>query len=299
MPPLVSVVIPNYNHARFLRATLDSVLAQTYAHYEILVVDDGSTDDSEAVVRGFGGRVRYLPQKNAGVSHARNRGIREARGEYIALLDADDLWHPTKLAKQVPLLDDAAVGMAHTWARSVDAEGAPLGPVHKGASGHLLKEQVLFRPTVKAGASSSLVPRRVYDELGHFDPRLSTSADWDMWRRIIGRYRIEVFPEVLVDYRELDSAMHTNIEVFHRDMMIALDKLYSDPDASPVHGYKRHSYSMLYRMVAADYYARGDRRSAARFALRSLALDPAIVWTTAREMVQRKVARRRDGAAAR
>ena len=116
--PVVSVVIPLYNARDVIRETLEGLFAQTYPHFEVIVVDDGSTDGSGEVVQGYGDRVRYMFQRNAGVACARNRGIAAARGKYIALLDHDDLWGREKLAKQVSLLDSQpSVGMVVTDSR--------------------------------------------------------------------------------------------------------------------------------------------------------------------------------------
>jgi GT2 family glycosyltransferase len=123
-PGLVSVVIPSYNRAHLIGETIESVLAQTYRPVEIIVVDDGSRDDTRAVVQRYGPEVRYLYQSNAGVSAARNTGLAAARGEFIALLDSDDIWLPWKLAAQVALLRRYAdVGMVWTDMRAIDEGG--------------------------------------------------------------------------------------------------------------------------------------------------------------------------------
>lgn len=126
--PSVSVVIPLYNARDVIKATLETVLAQTWKDYEIVVVDDGSTDGSAAIVRTYTPGVRYIRQENAGVAAARNRGIAASSGRYIALLDHDDLWHPTKLQQQVRLLEQRGdVGMVITDVAHVDRFGAPMG----------------------------------------------------------------------------------------------------------------------------------------------------------------------------
>lgn len=115
MPGLVSVVIPSYNRAYILDRAIESALSQTYPHVEVIVVDDGSTDDTEAVAARYGSRIRYVRQANGGVSAARNRGFAESRGEFVALLDSDDGWLPWKLAAQVAILQrDPAIGMVWT-----------------------------------------------------------------------------------------------------------------------------------------------------------------------------------------
>src|SRR5262249_41809571 len=115
MSGLVSVVIPVYNGSSFLRDAIDSVLEQTYAPLQILVVDDGSVDDSPHVIASYGSRLEPFRQQNMGVSHARNKGVQAARGEFVAFLDQDDWWHPEKIARQVEtFVQDADIGLVHT-----------------------------------------------------------------------------------------------------------------------------------------------------------------------------------------
>src|SRR5436190_9018266 len=117
----VSVVIPTYNYARYLGAAIDSALQQTHAPLEVIVVDDGSTDDTPRLLDGYGDRIRVIRQKNSGVAAARNAGVREARGELIAFLDSDDLWKPRKLELQIARFEaDPGLGLVHCGAETLD-----------------------------------------------------------------------------------------------------------------------------------------------------------------------------------
>lgn len=129
--PKVSVIIPAYNSITYLPATLDSVLRQTFADFEVFIVDDGSSDNTAAWGSQIQDRrVQLMTQANQGTCAARNTGIALAQGEYIAFLDADDLWHPTKLAKQVRYLDEhPEVGLVYTWTALIDPEGRPTGRI--------------------------------------------------------------------------------------------------------------------------------------------------------------------------
>src|SRR3990167_8128796 len=119
--PRVSVVIPTYNYARYLPQAIDSVLGQTYPHIEVVVVDDGSTDESRDVLRAYGSRIRWVQQERQGVSAARNRGVRESRGDLVAFLDADDRWLPTKLERQVARwCNEPELGLVHAGEEIID-----------------------------------------------------------------------------------------------------------------------------------------------------------------------------------
>jgi glycosyltransferase involved in cell wall biosynthesis len=257
-PPLVSVVIPTYNYGRYLAQALDSALAQTYPHVEVIVVDDGSTDDSAAVATKYGSPVRWYRQQNQGVSAARNRGIQEAKGELVAFLDADDAWHPDKLARQVALLLKPAVGLVYTGLHYIDAAGDILATDLSGRRGRVLREHALLRgATVLAGGSTALVRRGCFERAGLFDPDLTTSADWDMWRRIACHYEIEVVREPLVYYRQHPSAMHLNVERFEHDVLHAFERMFLDPAAQEVHPLRRRCYSNLYFTLAGSYLKAG------------------------------------------
>lgn len=273
--PLVSVIIPNYNYGRYLPLAIESVLRQTYPNVEILVVDDGSTDDSKAVLERFGDRLRLLEQRNQGVSAARNRGIEESRGEMVAFLDADDLWHETKLSHQVSKLDDRAVGLVYCGLEYIDEGGRRLGAASPTAHGRLLRHLALLtHPGVLGVGSTALVHKRSIERTGGFDPRLSTSADWDFARKVACHFSIEVAPEPLVFYRQHGVAMHRRVELFERDMLYAFERMFSDPAAAEVHPLKRRAYGKLHLVLAGSYLHAGEWRRGLAHAVLSLTLWP-------------------------
>ena len=272
---LVSVVIPNYNCSAFLPAALESVFAQTYPNVEVLVVDDGSTDDSLRVLERYVDRVRVLRQPNGGVSAARNHGIRESRGELVALLDADDLWERDKLAKQLPLFANPNVGLVYCAVEYVDEAGKSLGTNHTGRRGRVRRSIALLEGTiVLAGGSTAVVRRECFDRAGLFDPELSTAADWDMWRRIACHYEIDVVREPLMQYRLRPSSMHRNIAVFEHDMLHGFARMFADPAASEVHGLRRRAYATLFLMLSGSHLHAGNWVRSLGYAARSIVTWP-------------------------
>lgn len=204
--PSITVVIPLYNKEREIEGTLRSVLAQTPLPDEILVVDDGSTDRSAEVVRGVASpRVRLITQPNAGVSAARNRGIAEARGEYIALLDADDQWEPGFLAEIVAMIDEfPGCGLYCTGFRVVGDDGAYPAP---GLQQRGVVEN-FFRDSAHryiAIPSVSCIPRRVFDTVGGFPEGMKIGEDLYVWILIARRYAVCYSPALLVRYSRVAS----------------------------------------------------------------------------------------------
>ena len=199
----VSVIIPNYNYKRFLGEAVDSALGQTYNDIEVVVVDDGSKDGSREIIEGYARRIEAIFQQNQGVAAARNNGVAASNGEYIAFLDADDVWLPTKLELQAGLFaGDPELGMVHVGIVEIDDAGNCLDEHLNGQQGWVADELLRFqRGVILGGGSGIMVRRDVFEEIGGFDTRMSTSADWDLFYRIASRRRVGFIRRVLLKYR--------------------------------------------------------------------------------------------------
>ena len=232
---MVSVIIPCYNHAHFLTEAIESVLAQTYLNCEIIIVDDGSKDNTRHVARGFGSRVRYVWQKNKGLSAARNRGFRESRGEYIQFLDADDILMPQKLQQQVRAMGD-----------SEDLKLCYCDFIHGQADNPRLKANSqkndwrldLLNPLYDLAKrwetqltippNSFLFDARIFRE--HritFDeaPEIEGHEDWDCWMRIVRlRLRLYRVEQCLAAYRNTPNSMSKNLFKARNGFLAAIEK---------------------------------------------------------------------------
>jgi len=228
----VSVIIPVYNAREVIRETVDSVLKQTWSDYEIIVVDDGSTDESAAVVQQFREKVTYVYQDNKGVAQARNRGIEESTGEYIALLDHDDLWHPTKLEKQVAVLRQRPeVGLVITRIMHIRSDGTPTGNIAGAYNPDDLFYHVFVKDYVPT-PSSAMIRRSAFDAAGTFDPDFDSAAldDHELWARIATVCEIAAVEEPLT-YHRSRTAKPPEIALGHRRVLIAklLERFGKDP----------------------------------------------------------------------
>jgi len=210
--PRVSVVIPTFNRAEVVGRAIGSVLAQTYRDYEVIVVDDGSSDSTPSLVAALAqGRpfIRYLPQPHCGRSAARNHGMAVAQGEYVAFLDSDDVFLPDKLRVQVEALDqNRAYGMVYSMYLAVDEAGRPLpggGESPERLSGQIYPE-MLFIQRALITTPSVMVRRMVLAEVGGFDETMHMCEDLDLWRRIARRHQVLQIetPLVQVTYRRSD-----------------------------------------------------------------------------------------------
>jgi glycosyltransferase involved in cell wall biosynthesis len=230
--PRVSVIIPAYNSMTYLPATIENVLGQTFTDFEVLVVDDGSSDRTAAWVSQVQDRrVRLISQANQGTCAARNTGIALAQGEYIAFLDADDLWHPTKLAKQVCYLDERPeVGLVYTWTVLIDPEGKPTGRVFASRAQGDVWQQLVQHNITESG-SSFMMRRQCFETVGVFDPNLPHAGDWDMCLRIAARYSFGVIEEPLVYYRQYSNSMSKNWQRAEKCFYTVLEKAFQS--ASP------------------------------------------------------------------
>jgi len=225
--PKVSVVIPAYNAMAYLPETLESVLKQTFTDFEVLIVNDGSSDHIvEWATDITDPRVKLISQENQRVSVARNTGIANAQGEYIAFLDADDLWEPTKLEKQVRCLDDKPeVGLVYTWTLLVDQDNNPTGRTFASHAEGNVWEEVVANDMISSG-SSPMVRRSCFETVGVFDRNLAYAPDRDMWVRIAFRYPFAVIKEPLLRYRQLPNSFSRNRQGMIQDLRQVTEKAF-------------------------------------------------------------------------
>ena len=208
---LVSVVIATYNMARYLPFAMRSVLDQTYKNIEMLVVDDGSTDDTRKAIAPFLGdaRVRFYVQENKGQAAAKNCGVRHSKGDYIAFLDADDMWAPNKLELQVPLFAlGERIGVVYSRVSYIDETGRDLGRADNELFRGCVSGPLLIRNFV--GFGTVLVKRECFDRLGCFKETLPMGIDYDLWLKFSTQYDFDYIDRPLLHYRVWPGQMSKN-----------------------------------------------------------------------------------------
>lgn len=246
----VSVIIPAYNAMQFLPDAVDSVLQQTFRDYEVILINDGSTDGIESwAAQVTDPRARLISQVNQGLASARNTGLSDAQGEYIAFLDADDLWEATKLEKQVQILDRYPdVGLVYTWVGSVDVQGNIRTKVRSNSIKGDAWETLIKHNVIECG-SVAMVRRFCFEQCGGFDSRLKYAEDWDMWLRIALKYPFKVVEEPLVYYRSHSSNLSKNWSNMEPSYHLILDKVFSlaTPEQQQ---FKNLAYALAYLRIA-------------------------------------------------
>ena len=193
----VSVIIPTYNRGGIIKDAIDSVLSQDYENFELIIIDDGSNDHTSDVLNAYGDEIKIFFQKNKGVSAARNRGIAEATGQFIAFLDSDDIWLPQKLSVQVDFFNrmpDALICQTEEiWIRN----GRRINPKKK----HRKPSGMIFKPSLElclVSPSAVMVHRSIFHQIGEFDETLPACEDYDLWLRISCRFPIHLIDTPLI-----------------------------------------------------------------------------------------------------
>ena len=266
-----SLIIPTFNHARFVGAAIDSALAQTVSAFEIIVVDDGSTDETPAVLARYAARVRVLRQENRGLSAARNAGLAAAHGKFVSFLDADDVMAPTKLAAQLEVLERShAIGWTYcdvlmeTVVTGATARASErFGYASRALDGWLFPELIHgnFIPAI-----APLVRRTALEVAGGFDERLTALEDWDMWLRLSLIAEARYTPAVLVTYRIRPDGMSEDRARMDRSRFLVLDKINrTRPVALESLGnVGRRIIADTHNWLGKEAYASGDWREARR-----------------------------------
>ncbi|MCC7201184.1 MAG: glycosyltransferase [Nitrospirae bacterium] len=261
--PKVSVIIPAYNRAGYIIQTLQSVFAQTFTDYEVIVIDDGSTDDTEDALKPYSGRITYIRKANGGQGSARNVGIRMAKGEYIAFLDSDDLWLPEKLKTQVTFMDNhPEYGLTFSGCEFIDDAGKVIGewssPLDFSFDSILLRGNYIMIPTV-------MVRRDVFDQAGLFNEarELISVEDYDMWLRIGLTYKIGYVDPVMARYRFHSGNISLSKKKMHGKSVSVLEK-FALSDAMPDRDMRTRALRSVAMWLFEQGCMTGDRASMER-----------------------------------
>ena len=281
---LVSVVVPSYNASRFIRETLDSVLAQTYRDFEVIVVDDGSTDHTPDIVADYArrdSRIRLVSQPNSGVGVARNRGIAEASGVFFAPLDADDIWYPQKLEKQVESLERGGEewGYAYCWSKSINERGEAFLPfAHWPIRGNVF--YALIYRNIIGNASVPLFRTSAVREIGGYRTRAEQGGaqgceDWDLSLRVAAKYLVDEVSDYLVGYRQISSTMSSNVLGMAKSYEFIMSELRREYPQIPekLMGW---SAGHFYNWLLPGAYSSGNDEAFFRFLKIMWKSDPAI-----------------------
>lgn len=201
--PLVDVILPTYNRGQLLKQAINSVLNQTYSKFRLIIVDDGSTDETESIIKNFRSKkIIYLKQKNRGRSVARNKGIECAVGKYIAFLDSDDEFLPQRLEKSVEFLEKNPVySMSYGSAFCINSSGKNLSKQYLASKSGWLYDEISFFLPLTITLPTVTIRRSVLKKVGKFDPNLDRFEDTDLWRRVSKKHMIGAIPDTLCKLR--------------------------------------------------------------------------------------------------
>lgn len=277
---MFSVIIPNFNQKEYVRYAIRSVLSQSHQDYEIIVVDDGSTDGSKAVIDEFGSCVKYIWQENQGLAGARNTGIRAAQGDFIALLDADDLWLPDYL-ESMDLLIKQYPGAAVYYCRAqcIDAAGDLL-PQRVGVPTILLDtKEKTYKNFVWSNyliPSTVTLRRSLVEKAGYFDQSLRSCEDWDLWLRILPESDFVWADKVLVQYRIHEYSLSADVTGMHNAKQAVVEKHFGldDGQYETWSSDKKLAYAGLYRyFLLTSIQRRGEWHMGSAYLRKCLAID--------------------------
>lgn len=286
--PKVDIIIPAYNAAKYLPIAITSVLAQTFDDWRILLIDDGSTDNTPEIVAPFiqqlGPKLQYIKQQNQGLPAARNTAIRNSSSEFLALLDADDIWLPNRLLESLKHFETRPhAGLSYSFVELIDQNGDSISiwnTVQKHAEGRVAP--YIYMRSINLPCPTITFRRRCVDEVGLFDETLRAAEDRDLWLRIALRYEVALVPKLLAQYRVAPGSMSTDPERMLKAQLQFIEKHYGSPGCGRIA--RRIALGRCYTQRAEALRDRGDRMAALKSSARALSwypFDPGSLRTAA------------------
>lgn len=267
--PMVSVIIPAYNRADLIHEAITSVMKQTWPAFEVIVVDDGSTDDTAAAVSGWRERLTYIRREtNEGKSVAVNHGVDVAHGDFIAVLDSDDVWLPKKLEVQMAVFNGyPECGAVGGGAMFMDLSGRPFGKAM--IPSEIIKyERFAISMALPGSQSNEIVRREAFENVGGMDIELRRAQDYDFWLKLIRKYPIRAVPEVLM-YKRAHQNQRPDADI---DTIIRCRKVIAGRIPEP--GLRRRHLAWMWFQVARQVFAQGRKTEGLSYLVRSFRAHP-------------------------
>ena len=252
--PTISVIIPAYNAERTILETINSVFQQSFSDFELIVINDGSTDRTLELLNTVKDtRLKIFSYPNGGLSVARNRGIYLAQGEFMAFLDADDLWTEEKLELQLAALKQhPEAGVSYSWIYSMDEKGESCSPgLSFDFTGNVYAPLLVNNFIVNG--SNCLISRQAIESVGEFDPSVDGAADWDYWLRLAAHWQFILVPKYQIFYRASSAAMSVNVEYMEGCILKVTEKAFQTAP-SEMQFLKSQSLANTYRYLAYKYW---------------------------------------------
>ncbi|AFY58142.1 glycosyl transferase [Rivularia sp. PCC 7116] len=268
--PIISVVVPAYNSQSTILETIDSVLGQTFSDFELIVINDGSTDNTLEILTSVKDtRLKVYSYPNGGLPAARNRGIARASGEFISFIDADDLWTPDKLELQIQALQkNPSAGVAYSWTICMGNNGESFHPgVSESYQGNVYAN--LLVGNFIASGSNVLLRKETIESAGYFDESLKSSEDWDYWLRLAPKWDFVVVPKPQIIYRLSSGAMSSNLDVMEKYQTLVLKRAFELAPAQ-LHHLKNRGFAYIYLFMTRLYLSRANNAKVLKQATQKL-----------------------------
>ncbi len=278
---LISVVIPAFNGEKTIEATIQSVLQQTYSNFEIIVINDGSEDRTLELIKQINdSRLKVFSYTNAGLAASRNRGIKNAKGEFIAFLDADDLWTKDKLEKQLEALqNNPQAAVAYSWTDYIDEADNFLYPGCHIIANKNIYEQLLVKNILENG-SNPLIRSSALVEIGGFDESLSKAEDWDLYLRLAAKYQFITVPSPQILYRLSANSMSASVWEQETQCLVVIERAFNQAPETLQHLRKNtlaRLYEYLMFRILASKPTRQQFFQAAQYFWQMVRYDPSVL----------------------
>ena len=286
----ISIIIPCYNAEKYIAETIQSVINQTYSNWELIIVNDGSTDGSLNIIKEFSdrdSRISFIDKINSGVSDSRNKGIEKANGDFIAFLDADDVWNIDFLNWCLSKFsEDNLLGLVHTDNQIINEKSERLNQINISFEGFILNQLLLGGVGEYIFAiSSCLVKKEVFDSIGVFDTQLSNGADHEFYFRLANKYKVGRVLKVGIYYRIHSNNMHSNLSLHESDLILMYKKAV-DYQLFNSFWFKQKCFSNMYLIVAGSWWKDGKNKPKGMiYLIKSIFTYPPVIFKLIKKLI--------------